>query len=127
MTRFGIVTLMTALVGAAALLSSGAQAKEPCGGKGQESCPLQGWMEKNIDIPMEKKDFKALEAGLTKAAALAPDPKWNDGDKGWASLAKAGAAAAKAQDMDGIRKSCKGCHKAWRKKYKKEFRTRPVK
>ena len=129
MTRFGIVALLAALVATTAVLSSDAQAEDAdkCGGKGQESCPLQGWMEKNIDGPMEKKDFAALEKGLTKVATLVPDPKWNEGDKGWATIAKAGAAAAKAKDMDALKASCKSCHKAWRKKYKAEFRMRPVK
>ncbi|HET8933070.1 MAG TPA: hypothetical protein VFN67_06520 [Polyangiales bacterium] len=104
-----------------------AQAEEACGAKGQPSCPLQGWMEKNMDAAVEKNDTKALAAAFEKSASLVPDPKWNDGDTGWAKIAKAGADAAKGGDVAAAKKECKTCHKAWRDKYKKEFRTKPVK
>lgn len=97
-----------------------------CGEKGQPSCPLQGWMEKNVQEPMEKKDLAKVAAALEKVAGMAPDPKWNDGDKGWSKLAKDGAAAAKKGDAAATEATCKGCHKTWRSQYKKEHRTRPV-
>ena len=55
-----------------------------------------------------------------------PNPKWNEGETGWAKIAKAGAAAAKAGDAAATGAACKSCHKAWRNQYKKEFRMRPV-
>jgi hypothetical protein len=97
-----------------------------CGEKGQPSCPLQGWMEKNLDGAMDKKDMKALEAGLTKVPTFVPDPKWNDGDKGWSKIAKDGAAAAKAGNLEAVQQACKTCHKTWRSQYKKDFRLRPI-
>jgi hypothetical protein len=103
-----------------------AHAEAACGAKGQPSCPLQGWMEKNMDANVEKNDTKALAAAFEKAAGFAPDPKWNDGASGWSKIAKEGAAAAKSGDMAAAKKTCKTCHKAWRDKYKKEFRTKPV-
>ena len=36
------------------------------------------------------------------------------------------AAAAKANDVPALQQSCKTCHKAFRKKYKEQFRTRPL-
>jgi hypothetical protein len=104
-----------------------AQAEDACGAKGQPSCPLQGWMEKNMDTAVEKNDAKALAAAFEKSAAFVPDPKWNDGDSGWAKIAKAGADAAKGGDIAAAKKECKTCHKAFRDKYKKEFRTKPIK
>src|SRR5438045_9614740 len=98
MSRFGIVLGFTAVVSALALASSSRVRAEDgkCGEKGQPSCPLQGWMEKNMQDPFDKKDLKALAASLEKAAQFAPDPKWNDGDTGWVKIDKDGAAAAKA-------------------------------
>jgi hypothetical protein len=97
-----------------------------CGAKGQPSCPLQGWMEKNMDAAVEKADAKALAAAFEKAASLVPDPKWNEGDSGWAKIANSGASAAAKGDISAAKKECKSCHKAWRDKYKLTYRTKPV-
>jgi hypothetical protein len=128
MKRFSVVVMLVVLGSAASLLHlPGARAEDSkCGAKGQPSCPLQGWMEKNMQDPFDKKDLKKLAESLEKAAALVPDPKWNEGDKGWAKLAKDGAAAAKAGNFAGAQQACKACHKAWRNEYKKQFRMRPV-
>ena len=67
-----------------------------------------------------------LATSLEKAAKFVPDPKWNDGENGWAKLANDGAAAAKAGDAEAVQKACKSCHKAWRSEYKKQFRMKPV-
>ena len=129
MKRLVWVLMLTGSVSAAALLRQPAAvhaAGGTCGEKGQPSCPLQGWMEKNMDANVEKNDTKALAAAFEKAAGFAPDPKWNDGADSWSKIAKDGAAAAKGGDMAAAKKTCKTCHKAWRDKYKKEFRTKPV-
>ena len=127
MKRFACVFMFTAAVGALGLCSYGVRAEDAkCGEKGQPSCPLQGWMEKNVDAAMEKKDLAKVAEALTKVATFAPDPKWNEGDKGWAKIAKDGAAAAKAGDAAATQQACKSCHKAWRNQYKKEFRMRPI-
>ncbi|MDH5671009.1 MAG: hypothetical protein OEZ06_02610 [Myxococcales bacterium] len=127
MKRFAIVLACSALVAGLAMWNQpSAQADDACGEKGQPACPLQGWMEKNVQEPMDKGDLKAVGKALEKAAAFAPDPKWNDGDKGWSKLAKEGAAAAAAGDEKAAKKSCKTCHKAWRKQYKEKFRKKAV-
>lgn len=125
---FTILVVSGAITAAALTMQQpAAQAEDACGAKGQPSCPLQGWMEKNMDSAVEKNDAKALAEAFEKSAGFAPDPKWNDGDSGWTKIAKAGAAAAKSGDVAAAKKECKTCHKAWRDKYKKEFRTKPVK
>jgi hypothetical protein len=127
MKRFSIVlTFVAAVSGVALFASPRVRADGTCGEKGQPSCPLQGWMEKNMQDPLDKKDLKAVAASLEKAATFVPDPKWNDGPTGWAKIAKDGAAAAKAGDLAATQQTCKSCHKAWRNEYKKQFRMRPI-
>lgn len=94
-----------------------------CGEKGQPSCPLQGWMEKEMDPLVEKGDTKALALAFEKVAKFAPDPKWNTGDPSWAAISKEGAEAAKKGDLKAAKATCKSCHKAFREKYKTSFRT----
>lgn len=94
-----------------------------CGEKGQPSCPLQGWMEKNMDEATKAGDTKALVGAFQQVAKFVPDPKWNQGDNSWASISKAGADAAAKGDLAGAKAQCKSCHKAFRDKYKASFRT----
>ena len=112
-------------LGYASMPSAGAQAAA-CGGKGQPSCPLQGWMEKEMDPLVEKGDTKGLAVAFQKVVKFAPDPAWNTGDQGWAAIAKAGEAAAAKGDLAAAKATCKTCHKAFRDKYKKSFRTQPL-
>lgn len=133
MKRFTIVVVTGAMIcGLSAATMSTAvaeegQGKDKCGDKGQPSCPLQGWMEKNVQDPLDAKDFKKVAESLKKAASFSPDPKWNEGDKGWKKLAEEAAKIAEGGDIKAIKKSCKSCHKAWRKQYRKEHRMRPIK
>ena len=127
MKRLVWVLVLSGGVALAALVQPSARADDAkCGAKGQPSCPLQGWMEKNMDPATESGDLKALAAAFEKVAGFAPDPKWNTGDTGWSAVAKQGAALATKGDMAGAKKQCKACHKAWRDKYKQSFRTKPV-
>ena len=128
MKSFSLVLTFTAVVSAFSVLALPTVRADgaACGEKGQPSCPLQGWMEKNMQDPMDKGDLKAVAASLEKAATLVPDPKWNDGAKGWAKIAKDAAAAAKSGDTAAVKAACKSCHSAWRKQYKATYRTRPV-
>jgi hypothetical protein len=128
MKRFSIVLGFSALVACFALIGRNeARADGACGEKGQPPCPLQGWMETNMQDPMDKKDLKAVAAALEKAAKFVPNPKWNEGPTGWTKLATDGAEAAKKGDFANTNASCKSCHKAWRNQYKKEYRKNPVK
>jgi hypothetical protein len=103
-----------------------ARADGTCGGKGQPSCPLQGWMEKQMDEPTKAGDTKALATAFQQVAKFVPDPKWNAGDQGWAAIAKSGADAAAKGDLAGAKATCKTCHKAFRDKYKASFRMQPL-
>jgi hypothetical protein len=128
MKRLVCVVLCSSVVAAAALMfQPAARADGTCGEKGQPSCPLQGWMEKNMDTASEAGDTKALAVAFEKAIGFVPDPKWNDGDNGWTKIAKDGEAAAKSGDLAAAKKTCKTCHKAWRDKYKATYRMKPVK
>jgi hypothetical protein len=89
-------------------------------------CPLMDWMNANMQAAYDKEDLKALEKHLNTAAGYAPDPSWNKGDNGWEKIAKGAAAKAKAGDFKGVRTSCKTCHKAWRKKYRAEHRSKKL-
>jgi len=127
MKRFAIALSFTFLISGLALVGqTRVRADGACGEKGQPKCPLQGWMEKNMQDPLDAKDLKTVAASLEKVAKMAPDPKWNEGDKSWSKTASDGAAAAKAGDLKGTQAACKACHKAWRNEYKKTYRTKPV-
>lgn len=124
---FGVVLASLVAVGAVFTDASPARAGDTaCGEKGQPSCPLQGWMEQNMQTAFDKEDLKALEAALAKVPGFVPDPKWNEGDQGWSKIANDGAAKAKAGDLKGAQATCKSCHSAWRKKYRAEHRPRPL-
>ena len=119
------MVLGTAFVGLVYVVGSAPSAQAAgaaCGEKGQPSCPLQGWMEKEMDPLVEKGDTKALAAAFEKVVKFVPDPKWNAENPSWAGIAKAGAEAAKKGDLAAAKKECKSCHKAFREKYKTTFR-----
>jgi len=92
-----------------------------CGKKPLPDCPLQGWMKKNMTPPMEAKDYQGIADSLTKAASFAPAGYTN-----WASIAKDGANAARAADLNAVKAACRGCHDQYKNKYRTEMRTRPV-
>jgi hypothetical protein len=93
-----------------------------CGGKGQPSCPLQGWMETEMDAAEKKGDAKKLAETFKKVIQFSPDPGWSE----WTSISNAGAEAASKGDLVAAKAQCKTCHKAFREKYKKAFRTRAL-
>lgn len=92
-----------------------------CGTKPLPDCPLQAWMKANTNPPIAAQDFPALAAALDKTATFAPAGYTN-----WASIAKDGAKAARAQDMTAAKASCRGCHDQYKDKYKKEMRARKL-
>lgn len=91
-----------------------------CGAKGQKPCPMQGWMKKVMAGASSNEDGAELAKALTYVADHAP-PEF----KGWAAIARDGAAKAKAGDIDGAKASCKACHDAYKEKYRAEMRDRP--
>jgi len=92
-----------------------------CGDKPMPPCPLYGWMKANTSAAMSAQDFDALAVALDKVVGFAPAGYGN-----WRSIAKDGANAARAQSLDGVKASCRGCHNQYKDKYKKEMRDRPI-
>ena len=91
-----------------------------CGAKGQPACPTQAWMKANMAPAAASGDAGDLEKALNYVAAHAPAGMGN-----WASIARSGAAKAKAGDIDGAKSACKSCHDQYKAKYKAEVRDRP--
>jgi hypothetical protein len=92
----------------------------PCGDK-NNPCPLQKWMRQNMATAVSANDSPALAKALEKAATFSPDPSWK-----WAEIAKTGAEFARQGDISAARKSCKGCHDAYKNQWKQSYRTRPI-
>ena len=92
-----------------------------CGSKGQQDCPLQGWMKSTLQTYQRAKDHPRLTAALGKLAEHAPE-----GYGEWKAMAEAGARAAQAQDDTAISKSCKACHNEYRSRFRKERRAQPL-
>jgi hypothetical protein len=118
------------VLGAAAIAAAPTPASADgatCGSK-ENPCPLQKWMRQNMSAAMTAGDMAALATAFEKAAKLAPDPTWNGADPkaSWDAIAKVGLAAAKANDTAAVKATCKGCHDAYKDKYKASFRTKPV-
>lgn len=120
MKKLGLMALVSTALSAFAVLGWQSAAHA------DEDGPLAHWMETNLQAAVEAGDLAKLATGLEKAAAFAPDPSWNQGETSWEKIAKDGAAKAKAGDLAGAKASCKGCHTAWRKKYKAQFAQRPL-
>ncbi len=116
------------MLGAAGLAAApSASAEDACGTK-ENPCPLQKWMRQNMASAMSSGDMTALGAAFDKVSKISPDPKWNGADAkaNWDAIAKAGQAAAKANDAAGVKAACKGCHDGFKDKYKAQFRTKPA-
>jgi hypothetical protein len=84
-------------------------------------CPLYAWMKANTSAAMSAQDFGALAVALDKVVGFAPAGYTN-----WASISKDGANAARAESLDGVKASCRGCHNQYKDRYKKEMRDRPI-
>ena len=97
-----------------------------CGEAGQPKCPLDAWMEENVEPAAERGDLPRLAELYTKMAGFAPDASWNTGATSWRAISEAAAEKARAGDMRGARSACKSCHQAWRSRYRAEFRGRTL-
>lgn len=106
---------------AAAAPPTAASGNVECGGRGQQDCPLQGWMKSTVQTYQHEKNYARLATALEQLAEHAPD-----GYAQWKELALAGATAAKSQDDTAVSKSCKGCHNEHRARFRKERRAQPL-
>jgi hypothetical protein len=101
--------------------SSSVKPAATCGDKPLPACPLGAWMKSNTSPAMTAQDFGALATALEKIVAFAPAGYTN-----WVSIARDGADAARAQSLDGVKASCRGCHNQYKDRYRKEMRDRPI-
>ena len=104
---------MTVLI-AIALFASLVAAAEP-------KTLLGKWMKPNMGAPLAGQDFEALQKSLQLVAEK--PPPGSDFPK-WSAMSQAGADAAKAKELKGVKKSCKDCHDAYKESYIKAFPTR---
>jgi cytochrome c2 len=121
-----IVGISAVLFAVAFGTSLGALAEDATCDESEPGCSLQRWMANHVSTALKKKDLAGVRRALQIAADCAPDQRWNEGANGWASIAKAGAAAAEAGNVSAVRKACKSCHEAYRDDYKKQYRERPI-
>jgi hypothetical protein len=108
-----------ASAGAGAVASAGAANAQDSGGSVDH--PLKAWMKANAAAAVNAHDFEGLAIALEKIAGFGPP-----GYPFWTSIARDGADAARAQDIDAVRGSCRGCHSQYRDRYKRELRDRPI-
>jgi hypothetical protein len=94
--------------------------KYKCGNKGQKACPMQGWMKGVMARAMAGGNGDKIAKALNTIAA-----KPVAGYSQWAAIAAAGAAKAKAGNIDGAKASCKKCHDLYNKKYIASRRDQP--
>jgi hypothetical protein len=83
---------------------------------------MQAWMKANTSAAMQSKNFPALAAALDQVVKMQPP-----GYAGWAKIAQDGAAAARAQDLDAVKASCKSCHGQFQKRFQADAVLRPKK
>ncbi|HZO14214.1 MAG TPA: hypothetical protein VFB62_13175 [Polyangiaceae bacterium] len=91
-----------------------------CGGKGQKACPMQGWMKGAMPSAVQSGDKDKLARALDTVAS-----KPVAGYSQWSGIAAAGAAKARAGDIEGAKQACKKCHSLYQEKYKQTMRNAP--
>jgi hypothetical protein len=78
-------------------------------------------MKATVAAPLAAGDWTNLERALEQTAALGA-PEYT----AWRELALSGVAPAAHGDLEGVRRSCKGCHDQYRADYRLHHRTRPI-
>jgi hypothetical protein len=87
---------------------------------GEAKTPLGKWMKPNMGAPLAGEDYATLQKSLELVASKPPSADYAN----WASISKAGAAAAAKQDLAGVKAACKQCHDQYKQKYIAEFPSR---
>lgn len=75
------------------------------------SCPLYDFQVANAEPAVSNNDVAGVAKVLHQIEFFAPDPSWNEGENGWAQIARRGAVAAEAGKMREARKACRECHR----------------
>jgi hypothetical protein len=83
--------------------------------------PLQTWMKGTAARAMASGSPEALAAAFDRIERVDPP-----GYDGWTTIARQGAAAARAANVDGCRVACKACHDQYRQGYRDRDRRRPL-
>ncbi len=109
--------------GDAGLSTAAAAPVTACGDAPLPPCPLYAWMKAKAGPAAGHADADpaTLAAVLDQIATFAPP-----GYPNWASIARDGAAAARAGQGDAAKASCRGCHTQYKARYKTELRGRPL-
>jgi hypothetical protein len=96
-------------------------APNACGTDGQPDCPLQRWMKSTLQTYLRNQQYERLGPAFEELAALdmSAYPKWQ-------AFAAAGQRAAGERDGMAVKQSCKGCHDAYRSRYRRERRDHAV-
>lgn len=84
-----------------------------CGSKGKPDCPMQRWMKGVAGGAVASGDAAKIARAFETMGGRAPS-----GMKAWAAIAAAGAAKARADDIDGAKQECKRCHDANTRSYR---------
>lgn len=100
---------------------AGGAAGTPVCGDDAGVCTMRAWMIANVNTDIERRDCRALSLSLERLAALAPP-----GYPSWASIARDGADAARVEDVDAVKASCRGCHAQYADRYKRELHDRKI-
>ena len=82
---------------------------------------MQAWMREAFAAPLDAHDSRSLVTALGRAAVEAPP-----GYPNWASVARDGADAARVDDLDAVKASCRGCHAQYRERYAKELHDKKI-
>ncbi len=83
--------------------------------------PLGKWMKPNMGAPLAGEDYAALQKAFDFVAGKPPTGDYPQ----WASMSKAGSAAAAKQDLKAVKAACKQCHDAYKEKYIKDNTATP--
>jgi hypothetical protein len=100
-----------------------------CGADGLPDCPLQAWMKRYANTMIGFGDISAIAEVFDRMAALAPDDFRVDGRPtypNWVSIARDGANAARAGDINAAKAACRGCHSQYLPLYHRELRARAL-
>jgi hypothetical protein len=93
----------------------------PCGEQGQPECPLQSWMDRNLNDALTMKSGSRLEQAFATLATFEP-PDFSE----WSEFADIGRSAAARGDLGTVGRICTACHDKYRARYRLEIRARPL-
>lgn len=88
-----------------------------CGSKGKPDCPMQRWMKGVAGGAVASGEADKIARAFETMGGRAPA-----GMRNWAAISAAGAAKARADDIDGAKQECKKCHDQNMRSYRATMR-----